>query len=367
MTTRLPERNLDILRAVAVLCVLTDHLVRIWYPAIGPVPMAQLGTFGVYIFFVHTSLVLMPSLERLRISGATRTHWMIAFYGRRAFRIYPLAWVAIGLALLLHVPPYFLNKWNVVHSFTMPGKRQLIGNFLLCQNLIGVHDILTPMWSLAVEVQMYLVLPFFFLIARRSLGLLIAVGCAGLAASFVQWHVQLSDWNAPVLWRLTVLAYAPCFTSGVLAYALLYRRGRTKAAGHLTLLPPWILALLLAAALMLFITSWRLGGLAWYWPVCPLLALLIPYITESPPNAITRVAKQIATYSYGIYLLHPFAIWIAFETLRPYGAVVQWTSFALLLVALPAVAYHLVEKPCIQLGHRLLHGPFTLAATTAVP
>jgi len=364
MITRLPERTLDILRSVAVLCVLADHILRIWFQPSSPVPLAQLGTFGVYIFFVHTSLVLMPSIERLRIYGSTRSHWVIAFYGRRAFRIFPLAWVAIAAALFIHIPPYFIYRWNVVSQFTMPGTQQIVGNLLLSQNLVGVHDILTPMWSLAVELQMYLVLPVAFLIARRNLGWLIAIGCAGVALSFVQWHAQLTDWNVPLLWRLTFLAYVPCFMSGTLAYALLYRRIKRGGSQYL---PSWIVAPLLAAALTVFIIGWRLGGFAWYWPACLLLALIIPYIAEPSSNMITRCAKQIATYSYGIYLLHPLAIWIAFSTLRTYGPIVQWSSFAFAIVALPVAAYHLIEKPCIQLGHRLLHGPFTLAATTAVP
>ena len=62
MTTRLPERGLDVLRAFAVLCVLFDHSVEI---VTGPLPwLSRIGLTGVLIFFVHTSLVLMASLER---------------------------------------------------------------------------------------------------------------------------------------------------------------------------------------------------------------------------------------------------------------------------------------------------------------
>ena len=56
------NRNLDVLRAVAVLCVFADHCVEIGQPEL---PSARLlGRFGVLIFFVHTALVLLLSLQR---------------------------------------------------------------------------------------------------------------------------------------------------------------------------------------------------------------------------------------------------------------------------------------------------------------
>lgn len=53
--------NLDVLRSVAVLLVLGVHVIsRFRHLDI------RMGEFGVLIFFVHTTLVLMFSLERQR-------------------------------------------------------------------------------------------------------------------------------------------------------------------------------------------------------------------------------------------------------------------------------------------------------------
>src|SRR4051794_28964153 len=103
--TKLPERNLDVLRAVAVLCVLADHVIIAASPP-GNTEWGWLGRAGVLIFFVHTALVLMGSLERL---GGTRSGWISRFYVRRAWRIYPLAVSAILLALALGVPGYTVH------------------------------------------------------------------------------------------------------------------------------------------------------------------------------------------------------------------------------------------------------------------
>ena len=58
--------NLDMLRTVAVLLVFGDHLARsMKFRGLG-----DIGHLGVLLFFVHTSLVLMLSIGRLRLSGS---------------------------------------------------------------------------------------------------------------------------------------------------------------------------------------------------------------------------------------------------------------------------------------------------------
>lgn len=72
--------NLDLLRAIAVSCVLLSHLT--W--SVGYSEWGSLGRFGVVLFFVHTSYVLMASLDRSQGN-------ISSFAIRRFFRIYPLA------------------------------------------------------------------------------------------------------------------------------------------------------------------------------------------------------------------------------------------------------------------------------------
>src|SRR2546423_12188612 len=112
--------NLDFLRAVAVLLVLAQHLCRRMHVEhVGWAPTTSLGLFGVLLFFVHTSLVLMYSLERRGLQG---TLLLKDFYTRRIFRIYPLSILAVATALALHLasdiegPPAcpmgrFLESW----------------------------------------------------------------------------------------------------------------------------------------------------------------------------------------------------------------------------------------------------------------
>src|SRR6476620_11599698 len=90
--------NLDVLRSIAVMLVLLQHLLlRSHVKHIYWLETSCLGYFGVLLFFVHTTLVLMFSLERHH-DGIFRS-----FYIRRLFRIYPLAILAVCAALILRL------------------------------------------------------------------------------------------------------------------------------------------------------------------------------------------------------------------------------------------------------------------------
>src|ERR1017187_99512 len=91
--------NLDLIRAAAVLSVLFQHVCD--YNRLAP-PMIRwhVGQLGVITFFVHTSMVLMLSLERAKLQG---TALFGSFYLRRFFRLYPLSVFSV-VRLLLPAP-----------------------------------------------------------------------------------------------------------------------------------------------------------------------------------------------------------------------------------------------------------------------
>jgi peptidoglycan/LPS O-acetylase OafA/YrhL len=85
--------NLNFLRSAAVLFVVWFHVLRVFEQNhfvekknIGA--MHSIGSWGVMIFFVHTSLVLMFSLERQHGRSPAEPDYL-QFLVRRVFRIYP--------------------------------------------------------------------------------------------------------------------------------------------------------------------------------------------------------------------------------------------------------------------------------------
>src|ERR1051326_3731881 len=105
--------NLDFLRSAAVLSVLSFHVLLLFekrhsYFASRLRFFHSVGHWGVLIFFVHTSLVLMFSLERQFVRSEGRPSYL-QFMTRRVFRIFPLSLFVVLLVTILHLPVAYLN------------------------------------------------------------------------------------------------------------------------------------------------------------------------------------------------------------------------------------------------------------------
>jgi peptidoglycan/LPS O-acetylase OafA/YrhL len=308
--------NLDVLRSMAVLMVLFDHLTRHYhYDRYG-----DIGFFGVLLFFVHTSLVLMYSMQKSRLKGMALVK---DFYIRRFFRIYPLSVLAILVAVALH-----LHADGRGLSFgPRPSVLELISNLFLIQNLTYSDSIIGPLWSLPLEIQMYLVLPFLFLWRKLSFWRLLVLWAAcGLMGHFPE--------AIPSLAWFSLLIFVPNFLPGVMAFT---RPQKKFIPSYLW--PPFVLLL---ALVFLREPSRRIGG-----ELCLLLGIALPCFEEITFSPLRFVSHHIATYSYGIYLGHSFFIWWALTQHN------NWILFWLMWLIIPAILYYAFERPMINLGRRV--------------
>jgi peptidoglycan/LPS O-acetylase OafA/YrhL len=314
--------NLDVLRAIAVLMVFGHHLLEYGY--FSERRVSGLGQFGVLIFFVHTSLVLMMSMERN--SGA------LNFYIRRFFRIYPLSVLVVGLVTVLHIPS------NPAREYVFLGTRHLLSNFALTMNLTHSPMALAPLWSLPIEVQMYVVLPLLFLATRTAHPL------RNLLFIWIAW-LPLAYFQPFMTGPHSILRFGPCFLPGIIAYVLLAKSKLTPKLSWL-FWPPFIVAVY--AGYQLFDRP----GFGWI--ECLALGLAIPLFREVQVKWVRAAASAIAKYSYGIYLFHLIAIYYCFDSLIAPTWVRIAGSIAFTAVASVA-SYHLLEEPLIEYGRRLGH------------
>jgi peptidoglycan/LPS O-acetylase OafA/YrhL len=323
--------NLDVLRSSAVLFVVASHLpITAALVGNGAYHTQSLGTFGVVIFFVHTCLVLMLSLDRDagKAGGFPGT---MPFLIRRAFRIYPLSMlVVLAVSAIAWAQSGVSPNWWAVTS-----------NLLLIQNFTGHQSTPLVLWSLPYEFQMYLFLPALYMLVRRA------------GASSTYWLLTL--WLAAiglvaVFWRLgwnyELVRYFPCFLPGVLAFAL-WRSPRR--------FPPWVLFLYIGVVAVLYpwVVANGVKGTMVAWPACLGLGLLIPRCREIQTMPLRRAGKIVAKYSYGIYLVHSPLVGFAFHYLGDQPVVVQWAVFISCLVLLPYFAFHVIENPGIRMGRAL--------------
>jgi peptidoglycan/LPS O-acetylase OafA/YrhL len=342
---RAPIRNLDLLRAVAVLLVVIDHLLTNGLRWLGhsEAPLLAMGRLGVMIFFVHTSLVLMLSMERMSFDALELG---TSFYIRRIFRIYPLSLLTVLGVMLFNIP---YNPFEAFHKMSL---LKLWSNLVLIQNITRTGDAIGPLWSLPWEVQMYLLLPLVFLALRA--GRLRAVAAALLCLAIVDAAGVGAGYRV-----FRILDYVPCFAGGILAYFFV-GAARTQGASRAR-----VSAFLWPLALLLLVATYATSGFAWPvrrvfypdWVVCAILGFLIPRFRDLPVNILSVVTHFIAKYSYGIYLFHLPAIWLAFDHLRGIGVVASVMVCIATTVLLSVGAYHLVEEPMIRLGKRLAAHP----------
>jgi len=344
--------NLDLLRAVAVGLVFSEHI-TVMMKVRG---LHGLGHFGVLLFFVHTSLVLMLSMGRLGLSGG---RLYAAFMVRRVFRIYPLSILTVLLVVAFRVPsvPY----WG--GGFTWPGWPAIASNILLIQNITHSNDIPCVLWSLPFEVQMYAVLPLLYFLMRRfpSLWTATAIWLAGIAMAGLEYFER----SGGLLW------FFPCFLAGVFAWRLLTTQ-RRRVPGVL-----WIALLLVLVTLYRVEDVFRDYGPNWLaalhsavsndhrtwlppyldpvrdWIFCGITGLAIPFFAEIKNRWLNAVTRRIAQYSYGIYLCHVPMLWVCFSLLHLGNAIASAILTVFLTALVSFTLYHCVEHPGIQFGKHL--------------
>ncbi|WHZ24516.1 MAG: Acyltransferase 3 [Nitrospira sp.] len=326
---RSPSANLDCLRAIAVLAVVGCHTLL----TLGYKPPDAACVFGVILFFVHTSLVLMSSLERIERTDAPL---FSTFYLRRLFRIYPLSIFCVTVIVLFQLPRAPWWPWSSPDAFT------ILTNLSLSMNLFYKAEVTSVLWSLPLEVQMYVFLPVLYLIGKKHRLKGVALTWIGaVAAALVLPSIS---------GRLSIASFGPCFVAGVATYFLGFKvpHPRLPFVGWLLMIGSGLFLYSYASTFIeVDIANWLLS----LW-----IGLSAPFFVELRQAAVKRIAELIARYSYGIYLTHLQVLWFAFIVLKDHAKPVQYGTFALLGIGVPILLYHLVEHPMIRFGMKLTAG-----------
>src|SRR5881394_4614329 len=157
------QPGLDLLRALAIIAVLLYHAGLFGFKLPGRVD--RFGWIGVDLFFVLSGYLiggqlLAPLARDQRIS-------LGRFFTRRALRIMPAYFVVLAIYFLL-------PSWREYSEMSQP-----LWKFLLSVQNIALHGgtAFSHAWSLAVEDQFYLALPFLLLFLFRRPRAAIIIAC----------------------------------------------------------------------------------------------------------------------------------------------------------------------------------------------
>src|SRR6476660_3401512 len=157
------QPGLDLLRALAIIVVVVYHAGIMGFPMPGRVH--RWGWIGVDLFFVLSGYLIGGQLLAALARG-NEIH-LGRFFARRALRIMPAYFVILAIYFLLPS----LREY--------PDMSQPLWKFLLSVQNIALHGgtAFSHAWSLAVEDQFYLALPFLLLFLYRRPRAAIIVPC----------------------------------------------------------------------------------------------------------------------------------------------------------------------------------------------
>lgn len=340
-------RALDGLRCVAIVAV-------IWHHAHGGTvrwPISRHGFLGVDLFFVLSGFLITTLLLRER--SRTGSISLKNFYARRTLRIFPPYYAILaGLALLLGF---------VATGATMRGAffRELPWCLTYTTNWVEPTTLLTITWSLAAEEQFYLVWPpLERWLPRHALKILFALLIVNQLVNF-----RLAD---PVLQsafgfvhderKILQVTFTPILLGVLLAHLLHDGRWYRRIA-------PWVGGRCAALTLLLMVAVADVPGDMSGWPrlvLHLLMTLLLASCVVREEGVIARALswrplQAIGAVSYGMYLLHLFALDLInrfADRDRTMLPLVKFVACVVLTFVAALAMYRGFERPILRLKER---------------
>jgi peptidoglycan/LPS O-acetylase OafA/YrhL len=357
---RARQPGLDFLRALAIIVVVIYHAGIMGFPWPGRVH--RWGWIGVDLFFVLSGYLIGGQL--LAPLAQDRHVHLGRFFARRALRILPAYLVVLAI--------YFsLPSWR-----EYPDMAQPLWKFLLSLQNIALHGgtAFSHAWSLAVEDQFYLALPFILLALNRHPRAAIVFPCAIfiggiLLRTFLAYQNPADDGHGVSFRGFQAWIYYPTWTRldplllGVsLAAIEKFRPQWWKRLTNMSIFL-WPAAIgLIAYALWLGETgSLTVTACVWQFPLIAIgMAMLLLYAVSSR-SVLSRVkipgAAFVASIAYSAYLVQKLAINFATQLCSHYN-VDPKSAFALVLVEVCVYAaaialFFAAERPFLQLRKRI--------------
>lgn len=366
---------LDGLRGLAALWVLVGHahiLTGFRVPIIGDPDL------GVDLFVMLSGFLMAfhYQLRRKKEPWEAPGTWT-AFWIRRFFRIAPLYYVMLFAALTLG--PIIYDARSAIDAFNafppQPASRYLddsATNYLLHLSfLFGLsptygYRTALPDWSIGLEMQFYVALPFIMLIVGRLgwVKSMIGIVAAGVATAYV---VSKMGYHFPMPTFLPLKMHV--FAAGMILAAAL-DVGNRRAYAYAALACLFVLIPIGGAMRPMHEMVRLLLVMMFFLLVhAPRLPSILSGVAQSVSNHLgNRFFHMLGELSFGAYLAHllimqPVVAWLVRNS--DMGDPARW--LATLAISIPltyavaAVGYNLVEMQGLKIG-RSLTRPRTAAA-----
>ena len=357
--------GLDLMRAIAILMVLSSHVLWIYPTTTGSVIslIHWFGYLGVELFFVLSGFLIGGILLKVFLQESFSLSTLFWFLKRRWFRTLPNYYLVLGINLLI----------ALVIGYTLDDPWKY---FFFWQNLASpMLPFFTESWSLSVEEYAYVLLPavlglgyFLFQPTNKSAYFFWSVLCLILVFIFTKhiWYTNhpnptSEQWNLGL--KSVVIYRLDAIFMGVLFSWI-----------HFNFQTFWIKYQMLFAYLGLFLLLFLTVGIAYFnlsllthpffWTVLYLplnsvaIAFFLPLLSQWTRLNVSWLEKpivHISKISYSIYLLHYGVILQLLKFYFPTDklALPSLQIYAFIYLILTFIASHLLyryyEKPMMDL------------------
>ena len=360
--TRERQPGLDLLRALAIILVVVYHAGIMGFAL--PNRIHRFGWIGVDLFFVLSGYLIGGQLLAPLARGQRIN--LPRFYLRRVLRIMPAYFAVLAVYFLLPL-------WREYPEIAPLWK------FLVSAQNIGLHGgtAFSHAWSLAVEDQFYLLLPLLLILLSRSrwasmvVPIIILLGGVVLRA-FLAWQNPSAQGGVSFRGFQTWIYY-PTWTRldpllfGVVLAAI--EKFRPKFWERLMSVAMWLwlpgLALISYALYLGEGEVLTVAASIWQFPLIALGMATLLASAVTPRLPLRRVAIPgaafVASIAYSAYLIQKLVIHCVAQFCAWHNVPLT-SALAVLVVevcvyAAATILFFAVERPFLQLRHRLTHQP----------
>jgi peptidoglycan/LPS O-acetylase OafA/YrhL len=344
------NEELQAVRAIAICMVLVSHASALfpWNNA----HWQQVGQgfyIGVDLFLCLSGYVISKGVAQnlLTLSGNAFWRETAAFWVRRLYRITPSAWLWLFFPLIC----YSIANGHISRNDLSDAVAVLVhvANFrnYECAWITKQCGGFGPYWSLSLEEQFYLLLPFLFLIFRRRIHYALfalvlvqlfiprAPGANVLGAmktDALMLGVLLALWSETASYRI----FDPSLTSSRLRFVV----------------PPILVGCMIGLA--------RYEPVPFFIGMVAIVSALIIWLCSYdrgyfiPSGVVRRCMVWVGERSFAIYLIHPFAYWATNIGMRTLYPDTQFAGNYTLRFALSAILLTLV---CAEFNYRFVEKP----------
>jgi peptidoglycan/LPS O-acetylase OafA/YrhL len=354
--------RLDIIRGVSILFVFVFHLSQAYVDyslmkiydlsqfiptkyikLLSISPIAHGGTIGVFMFFL-----LSGYLIHLKYSE-NKSFNFLSFYTKRFWRIAPVYYIVLTLLFLYYQDKINdLNTWNyLIHIF-------------FAHNLYesAFYSINPSFWSIAVEIQFYLIFPLLLFLYKKQD--LLKVFLLLLFVSFLIFIVNFTE-NVAILSTFKFI-FIWVFGGVLSKYQTFIQQKITPIFSS-----KFVLVTLIIYSLINYVFYQNINIFFYYFVSFLISVILFIYVLYNNSFTKCKIAKNVSKKffmflgmcSYSFYLIHqPFISYIHkykfINTPNYYlNIVIESSLIFVIILLLSYFIYILFEVKFISLGNRI--------------